>query len=86
MKYQARMRELGFALGDTGGGCTAYMKEDPYGRSILITAEHDAMAPTYATELIAVSFWDKDGHEVGYFITRFSEILKGKIKITVGEG
>lgn len=62
------------------------MKEDKFGSGVLITAEHDAMAPTYATELVAVSFWDKEGHEVGYFITRFSEILKGNIKITVGEG
>lgn len=80
-KTEERMLELGWALADTGGGCTAYRKEDPQGNGHWLVTEYGgACVPTHPQEYVLVGCYDNEGNPVGYVETTFRHILSEAVK------
>lgn len=55
--------EAGFALEQTGGGCTAYVRNLSNGQQILITGEHGPEAPRTENEKVLCGLYGKDHSE-----------------------
>jgi hypothetical protein len=62
---QKALKQKGYAVSETGGGCTAYIKNRADGFSIYITAIGDPSAPEVMDEAVTVGVYDKEGTPVG---------------------
>jgi hypothetical protein len=76
---QSVYSEMGFHLVQTGGGCTAYRRDNVAdGTYVLITAEGEPEAPTFAEEGVEVGLYalDSDGQQLAHFAARDSDAVK----------
>jgi hypothetical protein len=81
------LNDLGWSLGQTGGGCTAYTKPTndpsangkPEGWYWLMTSAMDPVAPTRANEMVTVGLYDNEGQIVIDHTVRLSLILHGDL-------
>lgn len=70
-------QQAGFGVWHTGGGCTAWAREAPDGRHVLITGD-DANCPEPDDEEIMVGLYDEEGDSVeGAEVEAFSNTLEG---------
>lgn len=59
------LEEKDYAVSETGGGCTAYIKNRPDGFRIYITALGDPSAPEVVDEAVTVGLYDEDDQLIG---------------------
>jgi hypothetical protein len=77
---EAYMQENGFALADTGGGCTAYERLRSGSGYVLITRRNDPVAPTALEEPCTVGFFDADGMAM---VIAYSDTLRLAVRLVV---
>ena len=58
------MERLGFAIEETGGGCTAYTKYESNGDHIMITLATDPTAPTNRMDPVIVGKYNDKGEMI----------------------
>ncbi len=78
---EQKMKALGFTNISTGGGCTAYRKDDPQGGGYWLVTEYGgACVPTHPQEYVLVGCYDKDDNPIGHVETTFRHILSEAVK------
>jgi len=87
MTLHEDLRELGWAFGQTGGGCTAYTKGVGMGYAmeagyyLLMTERDTADAPSDWRQYVTVTLYDDYGEPVFDFNCKLSAILRGTIQL-----